>query len=40
MSTKPPDVEMVILSECNPEDVHAVQNVSASHSAGNFGKLP
>lgn len=39
MPTKPPDVGKVIPAECNLEDVHPLQNVAASHSAGNFGKL-
>lgn len=39
MSTKPPDAGTVTSAQCNLEDVHALQNISSVHSAGNFGNL-
>lgn len=39
MPAKLLDIETVIPAKCNLEDVHPLQNVSASHSAGNFRKL-
>lgn len=39
MPAKLLDIETVIPAKCNLEYVHPLQNVSASHSAGNFGKL-